>query len=139
MRFAFCTALACLLSGAAMAGDYDGDAVKLRPIAKTAATITGQKVEVNPHPEVRATLLELAPGATIALHKHPYQRMAYILEGEVSVKFKDLDKIVESRTGDFIVEARDQWHEGINRGDTPAKLLVIDLVPVGTNSNMIKH
>lgn len=111
----------------------------ITPITASTKTITGQRLEIPPTPEVRAVIVELAPGGKLPTHKHPYQRYAYILEGEVSVTFPDDGKSFVSKAGDFIIEGREAWHYGVNEGTAPVKLLVIDHVPEGTGTNVIKQ
>lgn len=111
----------------------------ITPILSTTTTITGQRLELPDQPEVRASIVELAPGASLPVHQHPYQRYAYILEGDVTVTFPDEEKTFVSKAGDFIVEGREHWHFGVNKGTKPVRLLVIDHVPVGAETNTIKQ
>jgi quercetin dioxygenase-like cupin family protein len=46
---------------------------------------------------------------------------------------------VEFKSGDFIVEARGQWHRAENIGDEPIKLLVIDQVEPGDKTTVLRQ
>jgi quercetin dioxygenase-like cupin family protein len=71
------------------------------------------------------------------MHKHPYPRSIYVVEGTFTVT----EEGGQPRTypaGSFVTEAVDVWHTGGNSGPTPAKILVIDQVPAGFNNLVIK-
>jgi quercetin dioxygenase-like cupin family protein len=125
--------LCCAAS--ALAAEKTG--VSVHPLLSSKETITGQTIEVFPNPQVIAAVYEIAPGASLPVHEHPYARYAYILEGELHVTVVDTGKTIDSKAGDFIVEMRGQKHFGVNNGKVPARLLVIDQVPPGTQSNVI--
>jgi quercetin dioxygenase-like cupin family protein len=77
------------------------------------------------------------PGATLPEHKHPAPRYAYVLSGTLRVSNTDTGKSDVYKSGDFIVEAVDQWHKAANIGSDPVKLLVIDTTEHGQN-NVVK-
>jgi quercetin dioxygenase-like cupin family protein len=98
-------------------------------IARTTKTATGQPIALPQGPmQVVASIYSLAPGARLPEHKHPFQRYAYVLEGELRVQQADSSSRVY-RAGDFIVESVDGWHFGAAAGAGPVKLLVIDQAP----------
>lgn len=70
-------------------------------------------------------------GASLPVHKHPFQRYAYVESGSITVRNLDTGTSVEFKPGATIVEARDQWHTGTAMGDQPVVLLVIDQTPPG--------
>ena len=113
--------------------------INVRPLLSTEKTITGQTIEVPQNPQVIAAVYEIAPGASLPIHEHPYPRYAYIIEGTLRVNVIDTNETFDSKPGDFIVEMRGQKHFGMNTGTVPARLLVIDQVPHGTKSNVIVH
>lgn len=106
-------------------------------ILSTDKTVTGQQVEVPANPQVVATIVEIAPGASLPVHEHPYARYAYVLDGVLDVTIVDEKKTFTSKPGDFIVEMRGQKHFGTNHGKVPVKLLVIDQMPQGVVSNVV--
>ena len=100
-------------------------------IARTTKTATGQAIALPQGAvEVVASIYTLAPGARFPEHKHPFQRYAYVLQGELLVQQIDSSSRVY-RAGEFIIESVDNWHFGATVGDAPVKLLVIDQLPPG--------
>ncbi|MDP3174296.1 MAG: cupin domain-containing protein [Phenylobacterium sp.] len=100
-------------------------------IARATKTATGQPITLPQGPlEVVASMYTLAPGVRLPEHKHPYQRYAYILEGELMVQQGDSAPRVY-HAGEFVIESVDSWHFGATVGAVPVKLLVIDQLPPG--------
>lgn len=105
--------------------------VVVKQILATSTTASGQPIVVPTNPEVIVSTYEIPAGASLPFHKHPFQRYAYVMAGDLSVTNRDTNEIYRYKTGDFIVEVLDQWHMGRNEGKTPVKLLVIDQVDAG--------
>ena len=80
----------------------------------------------------------IAPGATLPVHKHPFPRFAYVLEGTLSVTDQDTGQTFTYKAGDMIVEVIDQWHFGTNIGQSPVRLLVIDEVEGDQPNTILK-
>ncbi|CCJ07523.1 Cupin 2 conserved barrel domain protein [Methylocystis sp. SC2] len=100
-------------------------------IARATKTATGQPITLPQGPlEVVASIYTLAPGVRLPEHKHPYQRYAYVLEGELMVQQAESSSRVY-RAGEFVIESVDRWHFGATVGAVPVKLLVIDQSPPG--------
>ncbi|MBI4512869.1 MAG: cupin domain-containing protein [Gemmatimonadetes bacterium] len=78
-------------------------------------------------PEITALLIEIAPGGQTGLHKHPTAApFVYVLEGTIEVQAEGEKPVVYSAGGNpGFVEVFNTWHNGINKGDKPAKLLVV--------------
>lgn len=110
-----------------------------RPTATFDTTQSGQPI-LLPQGPVRVSVGEttIPAGGMIAAHKHPYQRMAYILEGQVRVTNLETGAVVDLKPGDVGVEARDQWHQGQALGTGQVRMLVIDQAPPGA-VNMIRR
>lgn len=70
-------------------------------------------------------------GASLPIHKHPYQRLAYVESGALTVRNLDTGGSVDFKPGDTIIEARGQWHTGTASTAGPVVLLVIDQTPPG--------
>ncbi len=138
-------AILCLVAAAASllvampAGAGTPAAVTITPLLSTIATPSGQKI-IMPQGDARviASLYVIAPGARLALHKHPYPREAYVLEGNLRVTDTDTKQVFNYKPGDFIVEVIGQWHFAENTGSTPVRLLVIDTVPEAVTGNTVK-
>jgi quercetin dioxygenase-like cupin family protein len=103
----------------------------------TAVTASGQPI-VLPQKEVHIVVLtyDIAKGARLPEHKHPFARYAYVLSGRLQVTNTETGSSAIYRTGDFIVEAIGQWHKAANIGTGPVKPLVVDQVE-GDGSNTV--
>ena len=109
-------------------------------VKTTAVTSTGQPLILpQRNVEVSASVYDIAPGATLPVHKHPFARYAYVLAGTLQVTNVDTGKSDVFKTGDFIVEMIDQWHRGSNIGADPVKLVVIDQIEAGTQATVLKQ
>ena len=114
--------------------------VVVTPVKTTAVTSTGQPLVLpQKNVEVGASIYDIAPGATLPVHKHPFARYAYVLAGTLQVTNVDTGKSDVFKTGDFIVEMIDQWHRGSNIGADPVKLVVIDQIEAGTQATVLKQ
>lgn len=118
----------CLLLATPIHADDAKPAVVVTPILTTDETATGQPIQL---PQNDAALVvatyEIAPGAVLPEHKHPYPRYAYVLQGTLEVNNTEAGKVVVYEKGGFVVEAVGQWHKGTNIGTDPVILLVIDM------------
>ena len=114
--------------------------VVVTPVKTTAVTSTGQPLILpRQNVEVSASIYDIAPGATLPVHKHPFARYAYVLAGTLQVTNVDTGKSDIFKTGDFIVEMIDQWHRGSNIGADPVKLVVIDQIEAGAEATVLKQ
>jgi quercetin dioxygenase-like cupin family protein len=112
-------------------------AIKVTKVLTTTTTVTGQKLVLpSRNPQLLVNILEIAPGARLPKHMHPYPRYAYVLEGDLTVDYEGLGPR-HFRKGDFIVEAIGSWHFGQNNGTTPVHLLVIDQVEAGKSNTIM--
>ena len=106
-------------------------------IATTTQTASGQPIPSPGGPlRVTATISELKPGETTIVHKHPYLRYDYVLEGRLQVTNFVTGKVDVVGAGQFVVDPIDQWHQGKAVGGKRVRLLVVDTMPVG-RSNLI--
>ena len=124
-----------LASSAAMAADTPRQAgVQL---VSTRVTGSGQPIESPAgRLQVTATLAEIAPGESTPLHKHPFLRYDYVLEGRLSVTNFVTGKTDIVEAGQFVVDPIGQWHQGKSLDGKRVRLLIIDQTPVG-QSNLI--
>ena len=132
IRLGFIAVLSVAFStvGAAVAKE-PAPAEVVTEIARATTTATGQPNTLPQGPlEVVASIYTLAPGVRLPEHKHPYQRYAYILEGQLMVQQGDSSSRVY-HAGEFVIESVDRWHFGATVGAVPVKLLVIDQLPPG--------
>ena len=129
-------ALAVVLAGSAALG-ADAPTQPGRQIAFTLQTASGQAIPSPGGPlQVTATISELAPGEATIVHKHPYLRYDYILEGRLQVTNFVTGKVDVATAGQFVVDPIDQWHQGRAMDGKRVRLLVVDTAPAG-QSNLI--
>lgn len=135
---------ALALSGAfaspAFALDPAPQPVVITPLASTEVTAAGQPI-VLPGADTRvvASMFEIAPGAALPVHKHPYPRYGYVLAGELRVTDVETGKSFDYKAGDFIVEMIERWHQGSNTGTETVRLLVIDQVEGDAPNTLLKQ
>lgn len=111
--------------------------VTVAPVARTNVTITGQPIVVPDRPDILVSIATFPPGARLPVHKHLYPHLVYILEGVLTVTNMQTGKTFDAKAGEFVAEMQNTWHFGINAGQMPVKLLIIDEVPRGTASNVV--
>ena len=128
-RLVLAVSVLALLGSVSWAADAPKAVVK--PVLTTTTTASGQPIAVPPNPQVIVSTYDIPAGASLPFHKHPFQRYAYVMAGDLSVVNRDTNETYRYRAGDFIVEVLDQWHMGRNEGKVPVKLLVIDQVDPG--------
>ena len=137
--------IAALLAGgatftAAYALDSGAAPVVVTPVKSTMVTSTGQPITLpQKNVEVTASIFDIAPGATLPVHKHPFPRYGYVLSGTLKVTNVGTGKSDVFKAGDFIVEMIDQWHQGSNIGADPVKLLVIDQIEAGAQATVLRQ
>ena len=142
MRFGRMTAgLACaaglVVAGAAIAGEAPKPVV-VKELVKTVRNDAGQVIRLPSGPlQFIASTYEIAPGAKLPQHKHPYQRYAYVLEGDLLVAQVGRSQRTY-HAGEMVVESVGRWHYGENVGQVPVRLLVIDQVPQGRPSTVLR-
>jgi quercetin dioxygenase-like cupin family protein len=88
--------------------------------------------------QIVVSIYDVAPGAMLPVHKHPYPRYGYVLSGELRVTNMETRQNDTYKPGDFILESVRQWHMGANVGDKPLKLLVIDIVEKGQTNTVVR-
>ncbi|WP_020174835.1 cupin domain-containing protein [Methyloferula stellata] len=118
-------------------GALENSPVTIHPVLSTSETSSGQKI-VLPQKDahISVSVYDIAAGAVLPEHLHPFPRYGYVLSGTLQVVNTENGKVDEYKTGDFIVESVDQWHQGANIGQEPVKLLVIDMTE-GENKNTV--
>lgn len=79
---------------------------------------------------LRARELRIAPGGVVAVHRHEQRPgVAYILEGSIVEHRNDAAEPVVRGPGAVAFERSGITHWWENRGDTPVRALVVDVVP----------
>lgn len=135
-------ALAALLATTlpAAALDPTPQAAVVTPLVSTDRTDAGQPLVLpRENPRVIVSNFEIAPGATLPVHKHPSARYAYVLEGHLRVTNADTGASKDYKAGDFVIEMIDTWHLGANVGDDTVRLVVIDQVEGDAPNTILKE
>jgi quercetin dioxygenase-like cupin family protein len=136
------TALLALCASSTTVGALDSGTaqpVVVTPIMTTAVTSAGQPIILpQGDVEVTASMFEIAAGAKLPVHKHPFPRYGYMIAGTLKVTNAETGESKVFKAGDFIVEMVDRWHWGANVGADRVKLLVIDQVTPGTQSTLLR-
>lgn len=116
---------------------YALEAVTVTPLYEMTETASGKPITL-PQNNVRVIVstFDIAPAATLPVHKHPFARYGIVQVGTLKVINVETNEFKIYKSGDFIVEMIDQWHRAENVGDDAVKLLVIDQVE-GTAANTV--
>ena len=126
-----------LLFAASLAFADTAPPVTVKTLITTTKTDIGQPLVLPKHdPELIVSTYDIAPGAKLARHEHPFSRSAYVLQGDIAVQFDDGSQ-KRYHAGDVIVEAVGTWHFGMNVGTQPVRLVVIDLVEAGKPATVL--
>ena len=137
-------AVALIASVAASAPSKGQDAeatgkVRAKRIFSGTTTNSGQPIRLpQGNVEVVVWMYDIPAGSKLAVHKHPYQRYAYVLQGTLQVTDVQNGRSFEYKPGDFIIEMVDGWHYGANNGKVPVRLLVIDQVEPGQANSILR-
>ena len=112
--------------------------VIVKELTVATTTASGQPIRL-PAGDVRIVLSTymIPAGAKLPVHKHPHPRLALVQEGTIAVTNVDTNQTAHYGPGDMVVESVDQWHFGVNTGDSPVRLLVLDELPSDVKSNTV--
>jgi len=114
--------------------------VVVKQVVSTQTTAAGDPVVLpQKNAQVVVSMFEIPAGAELPVHKHPFPRYGYVLEGSLQVTNTETGKKEVFKAGDFILESVGHWHQGRNIDQAPTKLLVIDLVEKGVNNTLLKN
>ena len=114
--------------------------VVVRPVMSATTTSSGQPIVLpQKDAQVIVSTYDIAPGAVLPVHKHPFPRYAFVQAGNLRVTNNDTGKSEDFKPGDFIIEAVGQWHFGTNTGKDAVKLLVIDMVEKGKANTVLRE
>ncbi|RWE74110.1 MAG: cupin domain-containing protein [Mesorhizobium sp.] len=129
-----------LFTTSANALDSSNTPVVVTPLVSKTTTASGQPITLpQKNVEVQVSSYQIAPGATLPVHKHPFPRYAYVEQGTLKVTNVETGAANTFKSGDFIVEMIGQWHRATNIGTDPVKLLVIDQVEQGAKNTILKQ
>jgi quercetin dioxygenase-like cupin family protein len=113
--------------------------VTVTELLSTTVTSSGQPIVLpQKDAQIVVSIYDVAPGARLPAHKHPFPRYGYVLSGELRVTNMETGQNDTYKPGDFILESVGQWHMGTNIGAKPLKLLVIDIVEKGQANTVVR-
>jgi quercetin dioxygenase-like cupin family protein len=95
-------------------------------LLSTGKTVVGETIHypTNGPAQVTAEIVTIAPGGKTIVHHHGVPLFAYILDGEVTVDYRDHGQRTY-RKGDAFLEAMAVPHQGINNGTAPVRILAV--------------
>lgn len=95
------------------------------PLLATSDTIIGQPFAYpSGKPQVTAVIVTVPPGGETGWHEHAVPLFAYMLDGALTVDYGDKGTRVYN-AGDSLMEAMNWPHDGVNKGDTPVRVLAV--------------
>ena len=98
--------------------------VSVTPVLKTQKNRYGdQIVYPSGKAEVTVVVVEIAPGGATGWHSHPVPSFGMVMEGAIEVEFEN-GEVKHLMAGQAAAEAVNVWHNGHNRGEVTAKLVV---------------
>jgi len=113
--------------------------VVVKQVTSASADSSGQPIRLpQRNAQVIVSTYDIAAGAVLPEHMHPFPRYGYVLAGTLRVTNTETKEDREYKPGDFILEAVAQWHRAAVVGSDPVKLLVIDLTESGKNDVTVK-
>jgi quercetin dioxygenase-like cupin family protein len=80
--------------------------------------------------ELVMAVVDVPPGATAGMHRHPGREIGYILEGSVVIDHEG-QPATTKKAGEHFAIGVTAAHNATNKSKTPAKLLAIYLVEKG--------
>ena len=109
---------------------FAGETPTVTQLLSTRTTIIGQPIRL-PQGDVQVTVSRIVvpAGGILEVHKHPWSRYAYVLEGTLSITLAT-GQVLDYKAGDFIIGAQNIWHFS-SAGNDPVVLLVIDQAQAG--------
>lgn len=95
-------------------------------LLSTGETIVGETIHypTDGPAQVTAEIVTIAPGGKTIVHRHGVPLFAYVLDGEVTVDYRDHGSRTY-RKGDAFLEAMAVTHLGINNGTEPVRILAV--------------
>ena len=99
---------------------------KTTPVLKASQTASNMPLEYpkTGKAEIVSVIGELEPGGRTSLHQHPVPVFVYVLEGTITVEAQG-GQPRDYKAGQAYIEDVNHWHQAMNKGGTPVKLLII--------------
>jgi quercetin dioxygenase-like cupin family protein len=126
-------------SSVVASGEFPG-AEKARLLAEAglfATTWTQQPIQWPADCAAVFSRLTIAPGTSLPVHRHPYPRYGWLVQGEIEVVQPETGRRRILKAGEVIAESIGEWHFGQTLGKEPVIFTLLDIVPRGTASNTV--
>ena len=113
---------------------------RVEELLSQGTNIVGEKIvyPTGGPAKVTAVIVSMMPGEATGPHKHGVPLFAYMLEGELTVDYGTHGTKVY-KPGDSFLEAMSVEHNGHNRGDTTARVLVVFMGAEGATNTIPLH
>jgi quercetin dioxygenase-like cupin family protein len=85
--------------------------------------------------QVSSAIIRLEPGQETGWQKHKAPMFAYVLEGTLTVEY-DAGVVKEFPAGTAFMDAQNVWHNGTNKGNSPVRLLVVNMGAKGVKNTI---
>ena len=85
--------------------------------------------------QVSSSIVTLEPGQETGWHRHAAPMYAYVLEGTITVEY-DGGVVKDYPAGTALLEAVGTWHNGTNKGTSPARVLVVNMGAKGVKNTV---
>lgn len=111
------------LSGPAFALNNPG--VVVETLVRGSDSWDGTPLPAYPDGQPQLTILriQIPPGTTLPMHKHPVINAGVLLSGVLTV-VTEQDETLQLKAGDPIIEVVNKWHYGRNDGTETAEIIV---------------
>ncbi len=120
------------------AAEKQMDYARVVPLVATSQTILDEPISYpRGTAKIISAIVTLQPGERTGVHKHGVPTYGYILSGAVTVDYGTHGKRTY-RAGTAFMEAMDVWHDGINDGPAPCRILVV-FMGSDKSANVIKR
>jgi quercetin dioxygenase-like cupin family protein len=100
--------------------------VSVVEVSRDSQTDAGEPLQylATANPEVSSNILTIPQGGRTEWMVHPAPGYIYILEGTLTVEFEDGQKVTFHQ-GQAFLQARNNWHQGVNTGTGEMKFLAV--------------
>lgn len=97
-----------------------------KPLLKSGKTADGDTLQYpkTDKPEIVAVTGTIQPNGRTPLHQHPIPVFVYVMEGALEVQTEGKE-VRQYKTGDSFIESVNRSHQAFNKGNSPAKILVV--------------
>jgi quercetin dioxygenase-like cupin family protein len=96
------------------------------PLLKSGKTADGDALQYpkTEKPEIVAVTGTIQPGGRTPLHQHPIPVFVHVMDGELEVQTEGKEPR-GYKTGDSFIESMNRSHQVFNKGNSPARILVV--------------